>query len=556
MVIFCSEWRLLTGVLVVLALMSGCGGGGGSSSAPSTTQTPPANNTPDEPDEIRFNPDLESGLNRTMEDYVLSSSGEPLSSQSQHERFSSGLAAADYDGDGDVDLYVAGGNFAPNALYENQGDGKFVDVAGAVGVDLIHWGSGPAFGDIDGDGDLDLFIGSTEQSVYLFENRIATDGVFVDISETSGLRMQARNTVSATFYDYDSDGFLDLFLAHWGAYREPMEDTETLWRNNGDRTFTNTSVESGLADGLVRNLQDWSFTPNLADIDGDGDGDLLMSADFGTSQVFVNNGDGTFTRTTDRRVITDQAGMGAAVADFDNDGDMDWFVTSIYSLDVVGGEHFGNRYYRNDGNGVFEDLTDVAGVANGDWGWGACAKDFDNDGNLDLFHVNGWVRESGKNFNIDQVRFFHGDGGGSFEEKATEVGLINTGQGRGVACFDAEGDGDIDIVITNNGVDHVVYYRNESSNDNHYLSIRLQGNGANRLGIGAHVAAVVPTGRRQVRQMGGSNNYVSHNPYEVHFGLGAATEADITVTWPDGEVSTMVSVPVDQQITVTHPHSE
>jgi len=234
---------------------------------------------------------------------------------------------------------------------------------------------------------------------------------------------------------------------------------------------------------------------------------------------------------------------------------MDWFVTSIYSLDIVGGEHFGNRYYRNDGNGVFEDLTDVAEVANGDWGWGACAKDFDNDGNLDLFHVNGWVQELGKNFTIDQVRFFHNDGGGFFEEKATEVELINTGQGRGVACFDAEQDGDVDIVITNNGVDHIVYYRNESSNDNHYLSIRLQGNGGNRLAIGAHIAAVVPTGRRQVRQMGGSNNYVSHNPYEVHFGLGVATEAEVTVTWPDGRVS-MHTAQADQQITIAHPDNE
>ncbi|XOV86996.1 MAG: FG-GAP-like repeat-containing protein [Pseudomonadota bacterium] len=497
------------------------------------------------PDEIRFNRDLDSGLSRP---YIGN-----LISQSEPERFSSGLAAADYDGDGDVDLYVVGGNVGPNALYQNQGDGTFVDVAAALGVDLIHWGSGPTFGDIDGDGDLDLFIGSSEQTVYLFENRIDTDGVFVDITDASGLQMRATNTVSATFYDYDMDGFLDLFLAHWGAEREPGEDTETLWRNNGDRTFSNTSVESGIADGLVIQLRDWSFTPNIADIDGDGDGDLLMSADLSTSQVFVNNGDGTFTRTTDRRVITDQAGMGAAVADFDNDGDMDWFVTSIYSLDVVGGEHIGNRYYRNDGNGVFQDLTDPAGVANGDWGWGACAMDFDNDGNVDLFHVNGWVHELGKDFTIDQVRFFHAEGGGFFQEKATEVQLTNKGQGRGVTCFDADGDGDIDIVITNNSQDHVVYYRNESSNDNHYLNIRLQGNGGNRLGIGAHIAAVVPTGRIQVRQMGGSNNYVSHNPYEVHFGLGAATEADITVTWPDGSVSEMNSVAADQQVTIVQP---
>ncbi len=287
---------------VVLILTTGCGGGG-SSSAPFTPSPPPAVNTIVEPDEILFNRDLESGLSRPYMGNLIS--------QSEPEQFSSGLAAADYDGDGDVDLYVVGGNVEPNALYENQGDGTFVDIAAAVDVDLIHWGSGPVFGDIDGDGDLDLFIGSSEQRVYLFENRIDTDGEFEDISIVSGLQMQAINTVSATFYDYDMDGFLDLFLAHWGASREPGEDTETVWRNNGDHTFTNTSIDSGIADGLVIKPRDWSFTPNLSDIDGDGDGDLLMSADLDTSQVFLNNGDGTFTRTTNRQVITDQGRDGS-----------------------------------------------------------------------------------------------------------------------------------------------------------------------------------------------------------------------------------------------------
>ena len=245
MVTFQRVWSLLSVALpgVVLVLTTGCGGGG-SSSASVPPSPPPAVNTTVEPDEILFNRDLESGLSRPYMGNLIS--------QSEPEQFSSGLAAADYDGDGDVDLYVAGGNVEPNALYENQGDGTFIDIASTVGVDLIHWGSGPAFGDIDGDGDLDLFMGSSEQRVYLFENRIDTDGVFEDISIVSGLQMQAINTVSATFYDYDMDGFLDLFLAHWGAYREPMERIPRLvWRNNGDRTFTNTSVESGLADGLV-----------------------------------------------------------------------------------------------------------------------------------------------------------------------------------------------------------------------------------------------------------------------------------------------------------------
>lgn len=216
-----------------------------------------------------------------------------------------------------------------------------------------------------------------------------------------------------------------------------------MWRNNGDLTFTNTSIESGIANDLVELDTDWSYTPNFSDIDSDGDGDLLMTSDLQESQVYRNNDDGTFTRITDRDVIVDQNGMGTAVGDYDNDGDMDWFVTSIHNLDNVGGTRFGNRLYRNDGTGTFTDITDDSGVANGGWGWGACA---------------------------------------------------------------------------------------------------------------AHIAAVVPTGGRQVREMGGSNNYLSHNPYEVHFGLGAATQADITVTWPDGSVS-MQTVQADQLVTITHPNA-
>ena len=134
---------------------------------------------------------------------------------------------------------------------------------------------------------------------------------------------------------------------------------------------------------------------------------------------------------------------------------MDWFVTSIYNLDVDQGTYFGNRLYRNWGSGTFEDVTDVAGVADGGWGWATCFADFDNDGHLDLFHVNGWIRYRGKNFTTDQVRFFHAQGDGTFRERATEVGLEDTGQGRGLACFDAERDGDIDIVITNNSEDDI-----------------------------------------------------------------------------------------------------
>ncbi len=533
-------------VRIAFSAITGCGGGG-SSPAP---QTPPpsGNPPPSNNEEISFSRAVDAGLNNR-------SFGGVLTQMSDSERFSGGIAAADYDADGDVDLYVVGGNDEPNHLYRDEGDGTYAEVAASVGLDLVHWGSGPAFGDFDGDGDLDLFIGAVEgDPISLFENRLAEDGIFVDIIESSRIVVTADNTVGGTFFDYDGDGFLDLFLAHWGNPYVPGQDTETVWRNNGDSTFVGMSIESGIAATLVEDKEDYTFSPNFSDIDGDGDSDLLMSSDFNDSQVYLNNNDGTFTNVTDTDVIIDQAGMGGAVGDYDNDGDMDWFVTSIYNLDIQGGDQIGNRLYRNDGTGVFEDITLASQTDDGGWGWGACATDIDNDGRLDIVHVNGWTEVQGKDYRGIPVRFFHNASPNSsvFNERAEEVGLTNDGQGRGLACFDSEGDGDIDIVISNNSPANVVMYRNETDNGNHSLGIRLQSAGNNRFGIGAHITVTTDDGA-QVRELGGQNHYVSHSPLEVHFGLGTAEVADIRVRWPDGMVTEMLAVDADQQITITQP---
>lgn len=360
--------------------------------------------------------------------------------------------------------------------------------------------------------------------------------------------------MSATFFDYDNDGYVDLFLSHWDARWVAGADTQTVWRNNGAGSFVSASIASGVAEGIRQRQVDFSFTPNFSDIDGDGDSDLLLARDFGLSQVYLNNGDATFTDVTDRDVISDQNGMGAAVGDYDNDGDMDWFVTSIYTLDVQDGDLYGNRLYRNHGSAVFEDVTVSAGVDNGGWGWGSCFADFDNDGDLDLFHVNGWNPQFDQDFTQDQVRLFENNGDATFVERAGEIGLDNRGQGRGVVCFDAERDGDVDILITNNGADHLAYYRNQTGQTNHYLNIRLAGAGANRLGIGAWITVTTGSGTAdeltQVRELGGHNNYVSHNPYEVHVGLGNADSADVEVRWPDGGITSELGLSVDQAIII------
>ena len=178
--------------------------------------------------------------------------------------------------------------------------------------------------------------------------------------------------------------------------------------------------------------------------------------------------------------------------------------------------------------------------------------DFDNDGALDIVHVNGWGEVLDSNYRPQPMRFFHNTNPEAlvFEERANEIGLDDRGQGRGIACFDADRDGFIDIVINNNDANNIVLYRNQTDNGNHYLTVKLNGTGNNQLGVGAHIT-LTSEGGTQIRDLGGTNNYVSHNPLEAHFGLGSATTADIIVRWPDGSETMTSNVNVDQLVTIS-----
>lgn len=510
----------------------------------------PADSSNEDEATLIFEPIEDSGLNRQV-----STSFDLMTIL---QSMTGGVAAADIDNDGDVDLYVVGADDEPNALYINDGSGEFHDIAAEVGVDFLHWGSGPAFGDIDGDGDLDLFVGGVEGApFYLLENRIDgadSEGRFVDITEESGMLLHSDSTVSATFVDYDQDGRLDILLTHWGDRRHLNNDTETLWRNEGGNLFTNLSNSLGISDDLVEDGIELTLTANLFDVSGDGLPDLLMAADSNESQTFIYNGN-SFVKSTNREVIKDQAGMGAAVGDYDNDGDFDWFVTSVYDLHV-GGAAFGNRMYQNDGQGIFSDVTDEAGVADGNWGWAACMKDFDHDGDLDIFHVNGW--DDWEEYRAQPSRFFQNLGDGSFRNvDVFDIGIIGRGQGRALACFDADRDGDIDLLVVNLNKPHLVLYRNDSTNLGNYVVIKLRGSGSNTFGIGALVSLTTSTGK-QIRQLGASNNYLSHNPFEVHFGLDQETTAEVQVDWMDGSKTVShLSIPkVNQVYTIEQPAQE
>ncbi len=546
--------RGLPSILAILAALgtAACGGGGGGTAAPAPPPGPP----PPPPPPPAFVPQTTFTNVSAMTGITHSFSIATLNT-ADPAQIGGGLAAADVDRDGDIDLYFVGGDGQPNAFYRNDGNNQFTDIAAASALDVTHLGSGPAFADIDADGDLDLFVGAVEgDPIYLFRN---DGGVFTDITANSGLLITADNTMSASFSDYDLDDDLDLILAHWG--HDPSPDTETIWQNNGDGTFVSTSIPSGIADQLITDaglpgLFDYTFAPMMSDIDRDGDPDILFASDFTTSKVFLNNGDETFTDITDKDVIIDRNGMGSAAGDYDNDGDMDWYVTSIFETDPGEDPNPGNRLYRNDGNGVFEDVTDAAGVADGGWGWAVCMEDFDNDGDLDIFHVNGWEqidpRDAGgpNDYTFDQVRYFESQGDGTFVEAAEEAGLIDTGQGRGVACFDSDRDGDLDLVITNNqDLESVVVYRNDLAGNRHYLAIKLNGAGLNSDAVGAMIE-VSGGGRTQLREIRASNHFVSQNPAEAHFGLGSATSVDITISWPGGGQTILNGVAADQYLVV------
>ena len=478
---------------------------------------------------------------------------------------SGGVAAGDYDGDGDTDLFVVRGDIGPNRLYRNDGNLVFVDVAAAAGLDWTRPTSqndrlsGPTFADMDGDGDLDLFVAGFEGSrSFIFQNN--GNGTFTDISEASGIRaMQAENSVGAAFGDYDRDGDLDLFVSHWGTPRDTSNpgDTEHLWRNVSDAAgirFESVSVESGISAtiivdrvGVLGANFDYTFSPTFADINDDGYPDILSVADFLASRVFLNNGDGTFVDVTDEEVIIDESGMGSAVGDYDNDGDLDWFVSSISGILV--GAVVGNRLYRNAGDGVFEDVTDEAGVKRGNWGWAACFLDANNDQHLDILHVNGW-RSFGqvRDFSDDVGPLFVSQGDGTFENLAVEAGIAGEAQGRAVVCADFDQDGDTDLFITHRDENNsATLYRNDTDTGN-WLTVKLVGSGMNTEAAGARVE-IEAGGTRQMREVHIGSNYTSQNPTEQLFGLGPNTQVDaLTITWPDGSQQSFANIAANQRL--------
>jgi hypothetical protein len=417
---------------------------------------------------------------------------------------------------------------------------------------------------MDGDGDLDIFIGGLEgDPCALFENN--GNGTFTDRTAQSGIgTLGATSTISAAFGDYDLDGDLDVMLAHWGTARPPdgtggNGDTESLWRNDTDANgirFTNVSVESGIAAAIIPRRggygefqpnaldYDYSFAPTFARMDADRYPDILSVADFNNTRYFINNGAQggpvTYRDATDNAVIIDRNGMGSAVGDFDNDGDLDWFVTGIFGAS----ETVGNRLYRNDGTGVLQDITVSVGVQDGGWGWGACFADFNLDGRLDIFHTNGWPSLNPiDDFEHDRSRLFIAQANGGFADEAGTRGMSDIEQGRAVVCADFDRDGDVDIFMTNRGLHNSgAFWRNNGDGGNRGLVVRLVGSGPNTQAVGARIRVTIG-GTTQLREVAIGNNFTSQSPTTQIFGLGAAATADtVQVEWPDGSTDSFTNV--------------
>lgn len=479
-----------------------------------------------------------------------------------------GVSAAYLDDDCWPDLIFAGGDTSGMHTYRN------LDGAGFATVDLLR---GITERKYTGSGIVDL-NGDYRRELVLGNFRIGDAPVYAqngagEYEQIAALPM-TRTTFGISFAPLDASGYPYAYLAHWSG-NGTAGTAPALWKNDGANVYP-WDAQAGTGSSAVD--QRFNFTPEFADFTGDGLTDLVVASDFSTSVTLRNVGSGagpSFENQTDDAVITDENGMGSALLDIDNDGNLEWFVTSIYDSQAPAGNWgtSGNRLYRNASTPdriAFEDITDSALVRDGFWGWGACAADFDNDGFVDLFHVNGfgYIPYSTGFFNDPQAqydevtkdafqakpsRLFMNNGNGTFTEEAAAWNIADPSEGRGLACFDYDRDGDVDIVV----LDHsrgLQFFENRAGSGagRSFLNIRLVGAQPNTDAIGAsvHVTAAIGQGfgtQTQLRLSDANSNFNSQNTPDLHFGLGQAAEAStVRVVWPSGAELVCTNVAANQ----------
>jgi len=494
-----------------------------------------------------------------------------------------GCAFIDYDNDGWMDLFVLCGiriegapEGATNRLYKNNRDGTFADVTDKAGLHRTGWACAVCIGDYNNDGFDDIFCTYFGQNV-LYRNN--GDGTFTDVTRAAGLwNAQERWGAGCSFVDYNRDGHLDLFVSNYVRFSfehapVPGENSNCNWkgipvecgprglpmgkhslyRNNGDGTFTDVSVQAGIS----KAAQSYGMTVVAADFDEDGWPDIYVACDSTPSLLFMNNHDGTFREEGVLRgaALSDdgmeQAGMGVGIGDYDLDGHLDLFKT-----------HFADdacALYHNDGKGNFDDMTRASqvGVETRYVCWGAGMTDLDNDGHPDLFMVTGNVypeveRKLPQYPHRSPRAVFRNLGKGVFEELMEEAGpgVAAAHSSRGCAFGDFDSDGDVDVLV-NCVNDLPQLLRCDSLPGNNWIKIKLVGTKCNRTAIGARVRVVTGT-HAQMDEVHSGSSVMSQGDLRLHFGLGKAQTADlIEVKWPTTQkTERFTQVKANQIITI------
>ncbi len=485
-----------------------------------------------------------------------------------------GVCVADYDGDGLQDIYFVNGRdlyqrgiVTRNALYHNNGDGTFTDVTERAGVPGNAYGLGCIWGDYDNDGHPDLYVTQYGKNILYHNNG---DGTFTDVTakaHVDGTDFGTQFHAAATFFDYDRDGYLDLYVGGYVDFGPSTKQTcmigpvlascppaeyggspNVLYHNNGDGTFTNVTKAAKIFRPKGKNLAVGAF-----DYDNDGWPDLFVANDGIEAYLFHNERNGTFNEvalTSGMAYTSEGLAMGAmciSLGDYDNDGFPDLYISDF--------QYVPDHIWHNDGKGFFDEVSEKAGIAASTknvLSFGGGFFDYDNDGWLDLFIANGHVYEgvekSDPNVHYKQLNsLFHNGGNARFTEVTASSGSVFSVPrvGRGVAFADFDNDGYLDIVVANNG-DAPLLLHNSGGVGNHFLSLKLAGTRSNRDALGARIKLRAGA-LNQIREISAGGSFSSHSDLRAHFGLGAAARADsIEIQWPSGLHQTFRDVEADR----------
>jgi len=490
------------------------------------------------------------------------------------ETVGAGCAFLDYDNDSWMDIYLVNSGpsdfFTPsdplkNALYHNNHDGTFTDVTDKAGVAGGSFGMGVAAADYDGDGWVDLYITSYGRNILYHNNG---DGTFTDVTKKAGVAAPGWST-SAVWFDYDNDGKLDLFVASFVYYDKTLnvlcsDDLNRryycipryykprpshLFHNNGNGTFTDVSKESGIADFPGK-----SFGVVATDVNNDGRMDLFVANDTMPNFLFINKGDGKFEEVGLAAGVAfsesgkARSGMGVDATDYDGDGWQDLFVANIE-------QEFFSLYHNQKDLTFTDEPGEIAPATQFLSGWGLRFFDYDNDGYPDLFLVNGhpddFIEMHNARVHYRELPLMFHNSGKSFVNVSAQSGSVfsKSFSGRGMAIGDFDNDGDLDVLISNNGEPSVLL-RNEGGNRNNWIGLQLIGTKSNPAAVGAMITWLAGGVKHSRLKTGGGSYLSSHDPREI-LGIGSATQLDsVEIRWPSGRVDKFAKPPINRYLKI------